>query len=239
MWAYESPGRIQAGLARELGFSKEPPVVIGGNDAVLAAYSAGVREPGEVANVNGTCEITLVCLPRCYPSTRYNIRAHVIPDRWLTLYVMNAGGIAYEWFKSVYCSEMSDEQFFGDFTERAVSQWLGQPSSVTYIPYLMGSRYSLEPLKAAFSGLTRESTREELLAAMVKGLCEYQREHIKEIALEVPLRDTIYVTGGANTPPVIRAKERWMRACAYEHREQSSVKGAALLGRKHLLENRS
>lgn len=236
MRAFESPGRMRPELARELGFTREPAVVIGGNDAVLAAFSAGVQEPGEVINVNGTCEITLVCLPRCYPSTQYNIRAHVIPDRWLTLYVMNAGGKAYEWFKSMFCSEMSDEQFYGDFVGQAMERWLERDSSVSYVPYLMGSRYSLDPLKAELTGLTQETTREEMMAAMVRGLCEYQREHIKEIALEVPLKHTIYVTGGANTPPVIRGKERWMRSCAYEHRDQSSVKGAALLGLKYLSE---
>jgi xylulokinase len=92
--AYRSVGTVRPALARELGFAKEPQVLIGGNDAVLAAYSVGIREPGEIINVNGTCEISLVCLPQCLPSPHYNIRAHVVPDRWLTLHVMNAGGKA-------------------------------------------------------------------------------------------------------------------------------------------------
>ncbi len=232
--AFESSGRMLPQRAKELGFKKEPPVVIGGNDAVLAAYSAGVQAPGDLINVNGTCEITLVCLPRCYPSTHYNIRAHVIPHCWLTLYVMNAGGEAYEWFKSMFCHEMSDEEFHTGFVSRSIDQWLGRPSSVTYVPYLMGSRYSSEPLKAEFTGLTRQSTREELLAAMVRGLCDYQKLHVDEIGLKVPLRERIYVTGGANMPAVLRAKKRWMRDCDYEYREQSSMKGAALLGYEHL-----
>jgi len=210
--------------------------VIGGNDAVLAAYSVGISQPGEVINVNGTCEITLVCLPRCFPSGNYNVRAHVIPARWLTLYVMNAGGKAYEWFQNVFCSEMGSEQFFSEFVPRSIERWLERPSTVGYVPYLMGSRYSLTPLRAEFTGLTQESGREEMLASMVRGLCEYHRVHIEDIAAKVPLEDTIYVTGGANTPAVIRAKERWMRNCNYVFRDQSSLKGAALLGRKYLSE---
>jgi sugar (pentulose or hexulose) kinase len=234
IWAHESPGRFRGKLAKDLGFKREPPVVIGGNDAVLAAYSVGVVEPGEAINVNGTCEITLVCLPKCFPSCNYNIRAHVIPGRWLTLYVMNAGGEAFEWFRLLFCSEMTKNDFYRGFIDRAVDEWLDRQSDVRYIPYLMGSRYCLEPLKASFTGLTRESSREELMAAMVRGLCDYQREHLKEIALEVPLKDKIYVTGGAATPGVLRAKERWMRDCRYEQVEQSSLRGAALLGVKHL-----
>jgi sugar (pentulose or hexulose) kinase len=234
--AHESPGRLRPELASRLGLKREPPVVIGGNDAVLAAYSLGIEAPGETMNVNGTCEITLVCLPKCYPSRNYNIRCHVVPGRWLTLYVMNALGVAYEWFRKLFCSEMSAEAYYGDFMPKAVDGWLDRESGVTYVPYLMGSRYSLDPLRAEFLGLTQETSREEMLAALVRGLCDYQREHLKEIALEIPLRDEIRVTGGALNPALIRAKSRWMRACRYVFEEQSSLKGAALLGRKHLRE---
>ena len=237
MLGYESPGRVQSHIAGELGLKKEPPVIIGGNDAVLAAYSIGIKEPGDVVNVNGTCEINLVCLGKCYPSRNYNIRAHVIPDRWLTLYVMNAEGKAFEWFKNLLCSEMTADEFYSDFIPNAIDNWLERESTVTYTPYLMGSRYSQEPLKGEFLGLTPETTREELMAAMVKGLCEYQREHLKEISVEVPLKKEIHVTGGAVNPALIRAKKKWMRDCPYIFEEQSSMKGAAMLGMKHLTEN--
>jgi len=234
MPAYQSVGRLQTGLARELGIKKEPPVVIGGNDAVLAAYSVGIREPGEVFNINGTCEITMVCLPRCYPSDHYNIRAHVIPARWFSFYVMNAQGKAFEWFKSLFCSEMSADDFFNDFMPGAIDQWLYRDSGVIYEPFLMGSRYSLEPLKAGFSGLTLESSREELLAAMVRGLCEYQREHLEEISIQIPLQEKILVSGGAVNPALIRGKTQWMRNCSYTFEAESSMQGAAMLGRKYL-----
>ena len=232
--AYESPGRLRPELASQLGLTREPPVVIGGNDAVLAAYSLGIKDPGETMNINGTCEITLVCLPKCYPSRNYNIRCHAVPGRWLTLYVMNALGVAYEWFRKIFCSEMSSDAFYGAFMSKAIDGWLERESGVTYTPYLMGSRYSLEPLRAEFLGLTQETSREELLAALVRGLCLYQREHLKEIAMEIPLKDEIRVTGGALNPSLIRAKARWMHACRYVFEEQSSLKGAALLGRNHL-----
>lgn len=234
--ADESPGRLRPELASELGLRREPPVVIGGNDAVLAAYSLGIEAPGETVNVNGTCEITSVCLPVCYPSPNYNTRCHVVPGRWMTLYVMNALGVAYEWFRNLFCSEMSSEAYYGEFMPKAIDRWLDRESGVTYVPFLMGSRYSQEPLRAEFLGMTRETSREEMLAAMVRGLCRYQGEHLKEIALQVPLKEEIRVTGGALNPSLIRAKAKWMRPCRYVFEEQSSLKGAALLGRKHLLE---
>ncbi len=232
--AYASVGTIRPALAREFGFTKEPQVLIGGNDAVLAAFSVGVREPGEIINVNGTCEISLVCLPKCLPSPHYNIRAHVLPDRWLTLHVMNAGGKALEWFKSVFCSEMTDEEFYSRFLPGAVDAWLDRDSGVTYTPYLMGSRYSLDPLQAELLGLTQTTAREEILAALVRGLCCYQSNHLREIGQYVPLQSTIHLTGGAVNPALIRAKRKWLRDCEYVHEEDSSVKGAAMLARLYL-----
>ena len=231
--AYESVGRVNESLARQLGFRKEPAVLIGGNDAVLAAYSVGIKDPGDVINVNGTCEITLVCLDRCLASANYNIRAHVLPDRWLTLHVMNAGGKALDWFRELFCSELSADQFYDRFLSSAIENWLDRESSVTYVPYLMGSRYSLEPLKAQLSGLTQQTTREEILATIVRRLCEYQKAHLDDIEKNVSLQNVIHVTGGATNPALIRAKSKWMRDCKYVYDEQSSMKGAAMLGLKY------
>ena len=231
--AYESVGRVNESLARQLGFRKEPAVLIGGNDAVLAAYSVGIKDPGDVINVNGTCEITLVCLDRCLASANYNIRAHVLPDRWLTLHVMNAGGKALDWFRELFCSELNTEEFYNGFLSSAIENWLDRESSVTYVPYLMGSRYSLEPLKAQLSGLTQQTTREEILATIVRRLCEYQKAHLDDIEKNVSLQNVIHVTGGATNPALIRAKSKWMRDCKYVYDEQSSMKGAAMLGLKY------
>ena len=232
--AHDSVGRILKPLARELGLAKEPPVLIGGNDAVLAAYSVGIEDPGEIINVNGTCEITLVCLDECAASANYNIRAHVLPNRWLTLHVMNAGGKALEWFRSLFCRELSTEEFYNRFLPQAIDTWLDRRSDVTYVPYLMGSRYSQEPLKAQLLGLTQQTERKEILTAIVRGLCEYQKAHLVEIEKDLTLQDVIHVSGGATSPALIRAKARWMRNCRYVRDEESSMKGAAILGRKYI-----
>jgi xylulokinase len=232
--AYESIGQVSETLAKQLGFKKKPAVLIGGNDAVLAAYSVGINEPGDIINVNGTCEISLVCLDQCLPSADYNIRAHVLADRWLTLHVMNAGGKALDWFRDLFCSELSAEEFYNGFLPSAIESWLDCESDVTYVPYLMGSRYSLESLKAQLLGLTQQTTREEILATIVRGLCQYQKMHLDDIGRNVPLQNIIHITGGATNPALIRAKSKWMRDCRYVYEEQSSMKGAALLVVKYI-----
>lgn len=230
IYAYESPGTVKPEICRQIGFVKFPTVLIGGNDAVLAAYAAGINSEGDIMNVNGTCEISLVCLSKCFASTAYNIRTHVLPGRWLTLYVMNAGGKALEWFKSLFCSEMSDEEFFYQFIPNALNEWLEKQSAVRYVPYLMGSRYSQKPLKAEFKALTPTTTREELVASVIRGLCEYQHHHILEMSKLLRLSDTVCITGGAINDAIIRAKNRWMWPAHYYHVKESSLLGAAMLG---------
>ena len=105
---------------------------------------------------------------------------------------------------------------------------------MTYVPFLMGSRYSQEPLRAEFRGLTHETSREEMLASLVRGLCEYQREHLRDVGIEIALGDTVHVTGGAVSDAYVRAKKAWMRDCDYFPAEESSMKGAAMLGWKYL-----
>ena len=100
----------------------------------------------------------------------------------------------------------------------------------------MGSRYSLDPLKAEFLGITLGTTREEMMAAMVKGLANYQREHLKEISLVQEIKPIVHVTGGAVNPSLIEAKKKWMRGAEYVFEEQSSMKGAAMLALKNIQE---
>jgi len=129
---------------------------------------------------------------------------------------------------------MNADEFFNKFMPDSIEQWLEHESSVTYIPYLMGSRYSREPLKAEFHGLTRQTTRQETMAALIRGLCEYQKAHIKEISEHLPLKNNIHITGGAVNTSIIKAKQRWMWDAEYILEEQSSMKGAAILGQKFL-----
>jgi xylulokinase len=232
--SWDSVGLVKGPISKTLGFTKNPKVIIGGNDAVLAAYSAGINNPGAVINVNGTCEISLVCLPECIYSTNYNVRAHVFPNHWLTLHVMNAGGKAYEWFHSLFCSTLAKKEFFDQFLPKAISTWLDQKSSVSYGPFLMGSRYSQKALKAEFRGLTLNSSIDEMAAAVTRSLCGYQRKHLLDINRNIPLDKTIFVTGGAVNEALIQAKKRWMWPGEYQYVKQSSLMGAALLAKEHL-----
>ena len=241
MRSHSKVGTILPDVASRLGVPRETVVLCGGNDAVLAALSGGVVNPGDIGNVHGTCDITYVCVDRPVASRRFNLRCHVLPGRWLTFHVLNTGGKALEWFQSVFCQDMTPDQFFMQYIPHVIASFLDHPQSdtleddlPTYVPYLQGSRYSLEQLTAGFSGLTLETSREMMLLALIKGNLSHQSMHLREVARLVELRRTVATSGGAaKIDAFLRAKKRWTGDFDYRLMDQSSLIGAAILGRFH------
>jgi xylulokinase len=240
--SYEPAGRIRPEMAADLGLPRDCVVLCGANDAVLSALSGGITEPGEINNVCGTCEITSVCLDEPAGSPNYNIRCHAIPGRWLTFFIMNTGGKALEWFHANLCRDMSEREFYETYVPDALERFFASedPGRIEaelpdYVPFLGGSRYSMERLKAAFSGVSLETTREDLLLSMIRGNALYQGSHLKEVGARVKLGRKVMTTGGgANIRGALEAKKRWTGDFEYEYRDQSSLHGAAMLGQFYL-----
>lgn len=240
--SHEAVGTILPGMAKELGLPPDCVVLTGGNDAVLAAFSGGVTEPGEITSIIGTAEITYVCVDHPVSSPNFNLRCHVIPQRWLTFFVLNAGGKAFEWFKSVLCSEMSDDRFYGEYLPGVLNRFFdsADPAAAEshlpgYGPFLGGSRYSVEQQSGYFDGLDLETTRDEMLLAVVRGNAAYSGSHLKEVGRMVPLGSRVVITGmGAMGDELRRARKRWFGNYELVYQHQSSLLGAAMLGRYYL-----
>ena len=240
--SHDVVGTILPDVARELGLPADCVVLTGGNDAVLAAFSGGVTEPGEITSIIGTAEITYVCVDRPVSSPNFNLRCHVVPQRWLTFFVLNAGGKAFEWFKAVFCSEMSDDEFYGEYLPRVVNRFFASEDPAAaerhlpgYGPFLGGSRYSVEQQTGFFDGLDLETTREEMLLAVIRGNAAYSGSHLEEVGSMVPLGSRVAITGmGAMGDELRRARKRWFGDYDLVYQDQSSLLGAAMLGRYHL-----
>jgi sugar (pentulose or hexulose) kinase len=238
MQSYQRVGRILPEVAGELALPENCDVLCGGNDAVLAALSGGLTSPGDINNIAGTCEVTSVCVDQPLYSRNFNVRCHVIPNVWVTFFVLNTGGKALEWFRSVFCSDMTQKRFFNDYVPSVLDDFFARKDRdqleaelPTYVPFLQGSRYSLEWLTASFSGLTLETTREKMLMALIKGNASYHGDHLKEVARRVKLGRKVGTSGGAaNIRGTLRVKKRWTGDFEYEFQDQSSLLGAAMLG---------
>ncbi len=238
MQSYDPVGTLLPHVADELGLPRDCTVLCGGNDAVLAALSSGLTEPRDVNIISGTCDIATVCTDRPIASPHFNMRCHAIPGRWLTFYVLNAGGDALDWFHGVFCRDLDDGRFYDDYVPGVLEEFLGSPDVdrreaelPEYVPHLSGSRYSLERLKASFTGLSLETTRDDLLLSVIRGNMTYLGKHLEEVAHLVNLSRTVGVSGGgANVRGMLEARRRWTGDFTYRYQDQSSLLGAAMLG---------
>lgn len=244
MRSHQKAGDLLPEIASSLGLSKEVAVLVGGNDAILAAWSSGLVNPGDMCNVHGTCDITSICVDRPVYSPTFNVRCHVIPDRWVIFYVLNTGGKALEWFHSVFCRDMPESHFYGHYIPSVLENFLDsdqvdrlESELPEYIPYLQGSRYSTETLTASFSNLTLQTDRDAMLLALIRGNLSYQARHIEEVSNFLKLNRKVKTTGGeAKIRGFLKAKKRWMGDFDYEFHDQSSLLGAAMLGQHYLME---
>jgi sugar (pentulose or hexulose) kinase len=238
MQSYDPVGHVRPGVADELGLPRDAVVLCGGNDATLAAYSGGLSGPGDANIVSGTCDIANVCTDRPLASAEFNLRAHVLPSRWLTFFVLNTGGVALDWFHETFCREMHADAFYGEYLPSTLEAFLEaddidvkEQALPTYVPYLGGSRYSLAPMSAAFGGVTLQTSREDLLLAIVRGNLTYLGEHLEHVGRLVPVNRSVGISGGAaRVRGMLAARTRWTGPFDYVFQDQSSMLGAAMLG---------
>ena len=229
--SYQEVSKIDTEVAKLLGLLSTCKVLCGGNDAVLSAFSAGINKPGDILFISGTCDIMMVCLDNPKGSAEYNIRSHILPGLWMTLFVLNTGGKSLEWFQSVFCNEMTADQFYNEYIPTVIDKKIdGEVPS--YIPFLQGSRYSVETLKAGFSGIDVNTNRDDFLMALLKGNNLYLASHLSEVSPVVKLNRNIKLTGGAgNIRNLDKVKKKWIGDYRFEYIEQSSLQGAAKLGK--------
>lgn len=242
MQSYEPAGRILPEMAARFGLPEECTVLCGGNDAVLSALSGGIAEPGDINNVCGTCDITMVCVDKPISSPNFNVRCHVVPGRWVSFFVLNTGGKSLEWFHSIFCRDMTEERFYEQYIPETLAEFFGsgereaiEEMLPVYSPFLGGSRYSMEQLKAAFAGVTLETTREHMLLSLLRGNAAYHGEYLHEVGSLVPLgREVTTTGGGAKIRGYNDVKKRWTGDFEYVYKDESSLNGAAMLGQFYL-----
>lgn len=242
MHSHQKAGTILPNVAKALHIPEGATVLCGGNDAVLAGLSAGLKAPGDIVDIAGTCEIIAVCTDRPIGSADYNIRCHVLPGRWVTFFVLNTGGKALAWFHSVFCCDMTSDEFYQTFVPETIEYYLSRQAHLNdsipqYEPFLQGSRYSLDKLCASFQGLNLETDRRLMLLGLLRGNLSYLSSHLQTVSQFIDLKKTIITTGGgAKIAGMNALKKHWLGDFEYTYQDQSSLVGAAMLGILHLNE---
>ena len=213
--------------ARGLGLSKNIPVIIGANDTTCATVGAGVTRAGDIMNTSGTVEILVLCLENPIVSKNHLLRTHAYAGKWLAMRTVGAGGASIEWFRTNFCKEMTREIFYEEYLRDVLSP--NRLPEARFHPFLSGDRHRIRRKSGAFTRLTLNTTREDILLALIHGIISFQIQSLSEWENTTALSDTIYHVGGGASDAYTGYKQSMLNQYRFVQMGETTLTGAARL----------
>jgi len=99
-------GDIKSEVAKEVGLTKNIPVVAGAGDTTVSALGSKVVAPGNASVNIGTASDVMVCVasPVFDQKMRIGYYIHCVPGRFLSIMGANTSGISLRWFRDHFCT---------------------------------------------------------------------------------------------------------------------------------------
>ena len=216
-----------------MGLRAGIPVTVGTNDMAAAQMGAGNEAAGCVMNTAGSSDMVSILTDKPVVKPHYYLRNAALPGLW-QIYATTAGGFALDWFYNQFCREMSRDHFHGPYLAEALEAWR-RDGEVTFAPFLTGDRQSLEKKTGAWNGLTLATSREEMLAALLKSMNRVLAATLAEAGAVQTLRPPIKLTGGMVCPAVVALKEREMSGFGFQVVDNCSILGNVALAKRSLV----
>lgn len=197
--SYETVGTLKPEIARMLGFPETVKVCAGAGDNAAAAVGTGVV--GE-----GGCNISLGTSGTVFISSR---SFGVDPNNALHAFAHADGGYHLMgcMLSAASCNKWLMEDIFGTKAYEAeqasiTDDKLGN-NHVYFLPYLMGERSPINDVnaRAAFIGMTMDTSRADLTQAVLEGVAFAIRDSM-EVAksLGIHIQKSMLCGGGAKSP---------------------------------------
>jgi len=220
-------GELIDNAAKKLGLPKNIPVNIGANDTTCATVGAGINEAGDIMNTSGTVEILVLCLDKPLVSKNHLLRTHAYPGRWLAMRTVGAGGASLEWFRNNFCKEMTKEVFYEEYLKEVLKP--GKVPESRFYPYLTGDRHRIKRKSGAFTRMTLNTSRDDLLLALCQGIISFQIESMTEWEKRVELSNEIYHVGGGASDAYTGYKQSMLQNFRFVQQGETTLAGAARL----------
>ena len=190
-------GRVTPEAAAHTGLQVGTPVVAGSADHVASAFSAGLRQQGDLLVKLGGAGDILYVLDELAPDPRLYIDYHVVPGQYLLNGCMAASGSIIKWFRNTFAPEL-------DYPALDAEGEQVPPGSdgLILLPYFLGEKTPInDPLaRGVFFGLTLGHTRGHMYRAILEGIA-YGFQHHLEVMAERGHRPTrtMVTNGGARS----------------------------------------
>lgn len=195
--SYEAVGNVLPEVAQELGISAQVKVAAGAGDNAAAAVGTGTVGDN-MCNISLGTSGTIFISSKKFGVDKYNALhsfAHADGSYHLMGCMLSAASCNKWWMDEI----IGTKDYAGE--QRKIEK-LGE-NHVFYLPYLMGERspHNNPNARAAFIGMTMDTTRTDMTQAVLEGVAFALRDSL-EVAksLGIDLKRTKICGGGAKSP---------------------------------------
>lgn len=187
-------GALSPESAEAMGLLPRTPLIVGGADHVLSAYSAGVSREGDwLVKLGGAGDI-LVASREPLVDQRLYLDAHPIEGIWLPNGCMATSGSLIRWFQNV--AEVGN---LAQMDDEAATRL---PAEVLCLPYFLGEKSPLHDpdLRGAFFGMHLGTTKADLYRSVLEAIAFGFRHHVEVLSERgVKFRRALVTNGGSKS----------------------------------------
>jgi xylulokinase len=198
-------GTISGKIASQLGFKNEVLVVAGGHDQSCGALGAGIVSKGMAMYATGTVE----CITPAFEKpvfgdslfkNNYCTYDFSIPGMYSTVAYSLTGGNILKWYRDEFAFEEKERaKRDGRNVYEVILETLPpNPSKLLVLPYFTptGTPYFDNQITGAIIGLRFNTTREEILRAMLEGVAFEMRLNLSILEKSGIIIDELRAIGG-------------------------------------------
>lgn len=206
-------GEVSAAAAAETGLRAGTPVVAGLVDNAALHHGSGVFDGAEICVGAGTWSVNQVLVPAA-EATMDSVLGAIRP----TAANIALGGLAllceasptsasnFDWAlsRAITLTSSQDKAAGKDIYSARLEREGRRPQRVDdpmFLPFLDGSRDDAGA-RGAWVGLSSSTGEDELLGAVVEGICLEHRRHIERLQAAMPTRLPVRLSGGATKSEV-------------------------------------
>jgi len=197
--SYEVVGTVLPEIAAELGLSSNVKVIAGAGDNAAAAVGTGTVYDGACNISLGTSGTIFISSDKFGVDHFNSLHAFAHANgKYHLMGCMLSAASCNKWF----CDDILQTKDYAEIQKGITEDKLGR-NHIYYLPYLMGERSPINDTdaRATFLGMTMDSTREDMLQAVLEGVAFAIRDSF-EVAksLGVDIRRSNLCGGGAKSP---------------------------------------
>lgn len=190
-------GYVSAKAASETGLAIGTPVTAGSADHIASAFSAGLKDEGDLLVKLGGAGDILYCTNKLGFEERLFLDYHLIPGKYLINGCMASSGSVIKWYKNNFAPD-------ADYPELDAAAEKLPPGSngLILLPYFLGEKTPINNPQArgTLVGLTLSHTRDHVFRAVLEGISYAFMHHLDVMAENSWFPKKVRITnGGANS----------------------------------------